>query len=102
MLNVLGGSGDSLPFCLELSTALIHSSRPCLVSEYTVFNKKILLSQHALGKTSKKKSVKRVTLCKKGGGHRKKSNFEGVNKNDILIGGGGVKTNVTFSRCFKN
>ena len=43
-----------------------------------------------------------MTLCKKGGGLRKKSNFECVNKNDILIGGEGVKTNVTFSRCFKN
>ena len=29
-----------------------------------------------------------MTLCKKGGGLRKKSNFECVNKNDILIGGG--------------
>ena len=34
----------------------------------------------------KKKSVKRMTLCKKGGGLRKKSNFECVNKNDILSG----------------
>ena len=42
-----------------------------------------------------------MTLCKKGGS-QKKSNFECVNKNDILIGGEGVKTNVTFSRCFKN
>ena len=54
------------------------------------------------GRLQKKKSVKRVTLGKKGGGLRKKSNFECVNKNDILIGGEGVKTNVTFSRCFKN
>ena len=38
----------------------------------------------------------------KGGGLRKKSNFECVNKNDILIGGEGVKTNVIFSRCFIN
>ena len=30
-----------------------------------------------------------MTLCKKGGGLRKKSNFECVNKNDILIGGEG-------------
>ena len=30
-----------------------------------------------------------ILLCKKGEGVRKKSNFEFMNKNDILIGEGG-------------
>ena len=50
----------------------------------------------------KQKISKKNDIVQKGGGLRKKSNFECVNKNDILIGGEGVKTNVTFSRCFKN
>ena len=54
-------------------------------------------------KIFKKKISKKNDIVQKGGGGlRKKSNFECVNKNDILIGGEGVKTNVTFSRCFKN
>ena len=35
-----------------------------------------------------KKTSKWVTLCKKGGGVRKKSNFECMNKSDILLGEG--------------
>ena len=42
-----------------------------------------------------------MTLCKKGGGLRKKSNFECVNKNDILIGGRGSKPMSLFQDVSK-
>ena len=36
-----------------------------------------------------KKTTKKMTLCRKGGGVRKKSNFECIIKSDILLGEGG-------------
>ena len=42
-----------------------------------------------------------MTLCKKGGGLRKKSNFECVNKNDILIGRRGSKPMSLFQDVSK-
>ena len=42
-----------------------------------------------------------MTLCKKGGGVRKKSNFECMNKNDILLGGVGSSKNLShFFKMF--
>ena len=50
-----------------------------------------------------KKTEKWMTLCKKGGRCQKKSNFECVNKSDILQGeGGGAKLMSLFSRCFSS
>ena len=43
-----------------------------------------------------------MTLCKKGGGVRKKSNFERMNKSDILVGeGGGAKLMSFFQDVFQ-
>ena len=64
------------------------------IDKYNTYSRsrlKKIYNFNCKGRLQKKKSVKRVTLCKKGGGLRKKSNFECVNKNDILIGGRGSK-----------
>ena len=37
-----------------------------------------------------------MTLCKKGGGVRKKSNFESMNKSDILLEEGGRAKLMSF------
>ena len=43
-----------------------------------------------------------MTLCKKeGASHKKKSNSECVNKNDILIGGGGGQNQCHFFKMFQ-
>ena len=41
-----------------------------------------------------------MTLCKKVGGVRKKSNFECMNKSDILLGGVGNKNLCHFFKMF--
>ena len=70
-----------------------------ITSENNYFNKTTLF---LLREDFKKKISKRNDIVqKRGGGLRKKSNFECVNKNDILIGGEGGQNQCHFFKMFQ-